>query len=541
MQVEYIWTTLLRYRPTTKHSSSSRDAWLDVSVKHSEGRLDISLPREQSIVSIVPCFRRINRWSLIEEVIIDLYLSLSLDQSFPLFACCSAGNRCSSPSISIEWLLRQKRKMNSTTHTQLSMSQARKAMKMKRRLMDKSRWLDKMQLNLKLKAVCSPFQMPEDFLYYLLNRTTAAETLTDLIDVARQTTTFTLDTENDSRKKKPALIQIEFVSDHQPIVILVEIFHLPPSGTSLFGLFVSLFRTILSSTNTIQTWGPLKKELCEFIPTGLFQAEDLNLPRDKQKNIQDDFKGWYNEMHPHSYRCVAPGYDTIGGDDEENNSDIIMINDFRRCECPYRPYKAPYKVWSLQKAIAYTTGQHLDKSHSISRWGLGLDRRLRNNMSLNQKYQPSTHLLVPQKYFTERQRLSKLTYAVNDCFAVTKLAKIIEQANHPERLQPNEQTITIAKLHSTNLQWQRPGSRQRASSKRRRKRKPSDRQQQPVSIDLTPVQTRLEAIDIQLQSIELDENNIALQEQLLGERRELQQQQQHDLQREYQQRRREQR
>ena len=417
------------------------------------------------------------------------------------------------------------------------MSQARKAMQIERRRQDKSRWRKKMQLNLKLKAVCSPYRMPEDFLYYLLNRTTAAETLTDLIDVARQTTTFTLDTENDSRKKTPALIQIEFVSDHQPMVILVETFHLPPSGTSLFGLFVSLFRTILSSTNIIQTWGPLEQELREFIPCGLFQEEDLNLPKSQQKDIQDDFKRWYNGMHPHSYRCIALGYDALGDDvdDDEEKNDKIITNDFRQCKCLYRPYKGPSEVWALQLAIAYTTGQHLDKSHTLSRWGLGLDRRLRNNMSLNQTCQPSTQLLVPQKYFSERQRLSKLTYAINDCFAVTKLAKIIEQARHPERLPPDEQSRIIAKLRSKELQWQRPGSMQRAPSKS----KPSNRQQLPASIDLPSVQTRLEAIDIQLQSIELD-NSIALPEQLLGERRELQQQQQHYLQRQCQQRRREQ-
>ena len=412
--------------------------------------------------------------------------------------------------------------------------QARLLMKAQRRDNDKIRWREKMQSNMKLKAVCSPYRMPEDFAYYLLNRTTTVDTLTDLIDVARQTTTFTLDTENDSRKKKPALIQIECLDDHRPIVIIVETFHLPPAGTPLFDLFVSLFSTILTSEKIIQTWGPLKTELSEFISCGLFQEDDLNLPDMSKKNIQNDFKRWYNEMYPHGDRCV--GYDyCLGNDDDDGDDDKIITNDFRSCRCLHRPYKSPSHVWSLQLAAAYTTGQHLDKSHTISRWGLGLDRRLRNNMSLNQTYQPSTELFVPQKYFSERQRCSKLIYAINDCFAVTKLAKIIQQASHPERLRPHEQSRLIHQLHGKETK----AKPTRSASSLPLQPKPSSRQQTLASIDLPSVQARLEAIDMQLRSIEFDGDE-ALIDQLLDERRQLQHQQQLYLQQQYQQRRHEQ-
>ena len=399
-------------------------------------------------------------------------------------------------------------------------------MNAQRRDHGKLRWRQKMQMNMKLKAVCSPYQMPGDFDYYLLNRTTTVETLTDLIDVARQTTTFTLDTENDSRKKRPALIQVECFDDHRSIVILVETFHLPPAGTSLFDLFVSLFRTILSSEKIIQTWGPLKKELEEFICYGLFQEDDLNLPEKSQKNIQNDFKRWYNGMHPHGHRCIGKGY-FLDDDDED---DKIITKDFRSCRCLHRPYKSPSHLWSLQLAVAYTTGEHLDKSRSISRWGLGLDRRLRNNMLLNQTYQPSTQLFVPQKYFSERQRCAKLTYAINDCFAVTKLAKIIQQASHPERLRPHEQSRLIRELRGKGANSKPTRSTHHVPSQS----KPPNQQQASTSIDLFSVQARLEAIDVQLRSIEFDDDEASI-DHLLDECRHLQHQQQLYLQQQYQQ------
>lgn len=410
-------------------------------------------------------------------------------------------------------------------------NQARITMKVQRRAHDRRRWREKMQMNMKWKAVCSPYQMPEGFVYYLLNRTTTVDTLMDLIEVARQTTTFTLDTENDSRKKKPALIQVECLDDRRPIVIIVETCHLPPASTSLFALFVSLFRIILCSEKIIQTWGPLEKELVEFISCGLFQADDLNLSGKSKKNIQNDFKRWYNRMHPHSDRCI--GNDGYLDDDDED--DEIITNDFRSCRCLLRPYKSPSHLWSLQLAIAYTTGQHLDKSHSISRWGLGLDRRLQNNMLLNQTYQPSTQLFVPQKYFSERQRCSKLIYAMNDCFAVTKLAKIIGQTSHPERLRPYEQSRLIHQFHGKETQRKHSQSAYSVPSQRNL----SNRHQASATIDLVSVHARLEAIDIQLRSIEFDDDEASI-DQLLDERRQLQHQQQLYLQQQYQQRRHEQ-
>lgn len=309
---------------------------------------------------------------------------------------------------------------------------------------NKLQWRSKMQLNKHLRTVCSTYQMPKEFSYYLLNRTTTIETLTDLLDLASQISLYSLDTENDSRKNRPALIQIEFVNDEHAIVILVELFHLPPPDTHLFHGFISLFQSILSSKNTIQTWGNLTDELSPFTIYGLFNGE--NIQRSVNRNVQDLFKSWYNEKHPHLLACLMHrSIDTtyenfFPNDSYENNDqiDVVTQDDYRRCLCIERPYKFPTGLWSLQLAMAYTTGQFLDKSNTISAWGLGLDRSLEGEKAK----------------FKERHRLNKLTYAVNDCFAVTKLARIIKQPQHPECLQRHQLRSMLTSLEQRKKQQQ---------------------------------------------------------------------------------------
>ena len=273
------------------------------------------------------------------------------------------------------------------------------------------------------------------------------------------------------------------------------------------------------------TWGTLYDELIQFLIYGLFQEDDVQLPQ--TKNVQIEFKTWYNRMYPHDFKCSRHNY-MFNDDDNDNNYDeeeelIIRnsIDDFRSCRCPNRPYKFDNALWSLQLAIAYTTGQHLDKSHTISQWGLGLDRTLRNNMLFNQNYQLSTKLFVPQKYLSERHRLSKLCYAIRDCFAVAKFVKIMKESNHPERLSLSEQNI-FARLLSKEKQRSR-----KQQSIRRSQVVPLS----PISIpmDLSLIQNRLENIHLQLQSIESNDDL-----------KQLQTQQQQYLQHQYQQLRRQQ-
>lgn len=291
---------------------------------------------------------------------------------------------------------------------------------------NKYKALMKTKINLKLKSLLPRFNRPPStYAHYFLNRTTSMETIDDLIEWAQQTNIFTLDTEHDIRQNRPALIQIEFVhddddDDNYSIVILVETCHLPMTKTKLFERFQYLFQIILSSTNIIQTWGSLSNELDDFLVYDLFKREQLC--SSSNINVQVRFQLWFERSYGHDYRCQRNRAECLI--DESDNDESPMD----RCSCLHRPYRSSNMLWSLQMAIAFAFGEWLDKTHTKSRWSLGLDRRLQNQMLFDCQWKSSKQVWLPPKYFKERHRLAKLYYAMNDCFSVTELAKFIRRS-----------------------------------------------------------------------------------------------------------------
>lgn len=119
-------------------------------------------------------------------------------------------------------------------------------------------------------------------------------------------------------------------SKHRPILILVETFDLPPTCTGRFDLFISLFRSNLSMEKITSTWDPLQAELFEFIPFGLFDEDEFNLPDMSKTSIQNDLQWWYNRVYPHSVRCLR--YDNRL-DPDDDDDDRMMTDDFWSCRC----------------------------------------------------------------------------------------------------------------------------------------------------------------------------------------------------------------
>jgi len=76
------------------------------------------------------------------------------------------------------------------------------------------------QLNVAL-SVYPKFSPLSDCQIYLLNQRTSPMLIQDLIQLARQTTRFTIDTECDYLTHEPALIQIEFLNTNS-VVLLIE-------------------------------------------------------------------------------------------------------------------------------------------------------------------------------------------------------------------------------------------------------------------------------------------------------------------------------
>src|SRR5579871_4907909 len=114
--------------------------------------------------------------------------------------------------------------------------------------------------------------------------------------------------------------------------------------------------------------------------------------------MQQYFKKWYNKTFTHECGHLLPWDD-----------------DHPSCTCSYRPVKHKNNQWSLQKAIAYTFDEFLDKTRTKSRWSQCLD------ITTIQRQLFST---INKKQIKILEEL--ILYAVNDCLAVTKLLMVIE-------------------------------------------------------------------------------------------------------------------
>lgn len=132
-------------------------------------------------------------------------------------------------------------------------------------------WENDRYADMYLTGECGLFEKnPSSYRFYFINSETSTETLVDLIEFAKETKTYTLDTEDQQRFRQPslgALIQIEFTHSHdRSIVLLIETFYLPPEDSSRFEKIGLLCRTIFSKEHRILTWGELENELSKFLP-----------------------------------------------------------------------------------------------------------------------------------------------------------------------------------------------------------------------------------------------------------------------------------
>jgi hypothetical protein len=200
----------------------------------------------------------------------------------------------------------------------------------------------------------------------LVNRFTDTILLHTIIDAAKKCTHFSVDTESDLHTQRPALIQVELIDTDVSLVILVEVCHLPSDKRSLiFWLIRAIFNFILRSGKMIYAWGNATAELSKFLRYGLFTAEQLAQPT--PINVEAHFRDWYR-LH-------------FGDAPSHGNT------------------------WSLLSAIANLFHERLDKRETLNQWSRGLDR------------------LPRDACFNKVQRM--ISYAANDCLAVTKIAYAI--------------------------------------------------------------------------------------------------------------------
>ena len=231
----------------------------------------------------------------------------------------------------------------------------------------------------------TPFQQPENYSNYFINRQTTIFILDELIDHAKLTNYFSTDTEGDALTKQPATIQVEFIRHPTPpITIIIEANHLPPINSPSFKKIQQLCSIIFTSDRTIYSWGPAKQELERFVKFNLFNDTIRIIERDLQ---------W------------------------EHN---------------------PIQKCGLKKLIEETFKQNLDKTATLGEWSCGLD------LSLD-TYFPE-NVVGPERYYriNEEKKYRQILkeYAINDVFAVTKLAYRMDRrilSTPPPTIEQDEQ------------------------------------------------------------------------------------------------------
>jgi hypothetical protein len=273
------------------------------------------------------------------------------------------------------------------------------------------KFLENQQFNqLYLKGECGLFNKnPSSYRYYHIHSETSVNTLNDLIEYARETNTYTIDTEDQMQYRQPskgALLQIEFTqTNDESIIILIEMLHLPRSNSSSFEKISLLCKTIFSNGHRIISWGEMKKEMKKFTSCGLFSMDDIN--QAESIDLQQQYTQWYNRTFPKSTNRKT------------------NVNE----------------VFSLQTAVHLTFNEWIDKRLTLADWGCCLDVESRMFDDLN-------HRDVDDE---KEIRSKMILYSINDCFAVTRLANHIssnDQSTPPptityEEISDDEQQVEI--------------------------------------------------------------------------------------------------
>ena len=248
----------------------------------------------------------------------------------------------------------------------------------------------KRELNNQLNEL--PIFAPQNkYRIYHINRSTSPMILHNLIQVARATTTITIDTETDYYTHEPALIQIELIGTPS-IVLLFETCHLPGPSSVLFWLMKSLLKIIFNSSNSLYSWGDAKQELKDFIQYGLFSLETIL--RINNIDVQKRFKIWH---HNHVQFDFSPS----------SLHQMPIIDKYSQ-----KSIKDVNHKWSLQMAVAYVFDEFLDKRHTKSHWARLLDvNSIEKQSVVNAQEKKTIHKMIQ--------------YAVNDCLSVTNLVHVL--------------------------------------------------------------------------------------------------------------------
>ena len=232
-----------------------------------------------------------------------------------------------------------------------------------------------------------------------IHENTTSGTMKRIIKYARLCEEYTFDTESEKSDNQLAVVQIQTISDHLPLLmIIVELTHLPSRNSSLHEQIQEFFQSVLRKGNRLYCWGSLEMEIRPAVDYYLF---DWPI-RASMINIQKRFSDWYEWALSHCEVCSL----------NTRSSITIFINGSNRridsitvCNC-HRP--SPYRVnelWSLQKALIYSYGMFIEKSTTVNHWSWRLD--------------PEYSIM------SKKKQNNMIRYAIYDCFATTCLSRAV--------------------------------------------------------------------------------------------------------------------
>jgi hypothetical protein len=193
------------------------------------------------------------------------------------------------------------------------------------------------------------------------------------------------------QSNKPALIQLQILLPHDSsLILLIEVHHLPKQDDIVFKLIQQLFGIIFTPEKKIFVFGP-KDELYPFVQFKLFSHDQIH--NIKMINLQEEFKVYWNEHHPHQ--------------SIHSTSLTTSINSM----CEKCIGKNPSESWSLQDCVAFLLNEYLPKTLSTENFQIELDPEL---FEISHNEQQHRNLLS--------------TYAKNDCLSIQRL--IIQMKKH---------------------------------------------------------------------------------------------------------------
>jgi hypothetical protein len=239
-----------------------------------------------------------------------------------------------------------------------------------------------------------PLEVPTSiYKMIFINKYTSMEEMNLLINHVQSCNQFTIDTESEKSNNELALIQIQTLSRRLPtFVIFIELAHLPTEHSHMYVKIKKFFELVFRLGNELYSWGDMTREL--------YPIKDYNLIKwpllPSMIDIQPYFDGWYERARTlQESRCP-----------KHHSHDANVINDKpSTCECYERSPYNQGQLWSLQKALIYSTHLFIDKSCRMNNWAGGLTN---NNTKLSSS-----------------RRKNMISYAAKDVLATTILIRPI--------------------------------------------------------------------------------------------------------------------